>query len=261
MAEQAVAYRLKAGKQALKRSANLEALIHLGKGLDLVTSLPDSERRMRRELHLQNAMGVALMATRGRGAPEVLHALTQARSLCEKLGDTNQLFITLCGQSGYHRNTGNFREADKLGHQSLELARASGDPALLIEAHHLLWAVKTLMGDYAAAETHVNFGIATYDPDRHHSLTYIYSGHDPGVCCRTWCAELLWLRGYLTKPWTGAKRPLPGRTIGSPKHLGAGAVELLLGPSQAARTQRSSAMDRERHRAVQRVRRAAYGFP
>jgi class 3 adenylate cyclase/tetratricopeptide (TPR) repeat protein len=193
---QASSYWLKAGQQALARSANVEALAHLARGLELVASMPNSESRMRQELHLQNAMGVAMMATRGRAAPEVLHALTQARRLCEQLGDTSQLFVTLCGQSSYHRNCGNLREADKLGQQSLELARSSGDPALLLEAHHLLWPLKTLMGDYAAAETHVNFGIATYDSDRHHSLTYIYSGHDPGVCCMTWSATLLWLRGY-----------------------------------------------------------------
>jgi class 3 adenylate cyclase/predicted ATPase len=196
LSEQAVAYWLIAGQQALKRSANIEALAHLGKGLELVASLPECQSRMRQELHLHNAMGVAIMATRGRAAPEVLQALTEARALCEKLGDTKQLFITLCGESGYHRNIGNVSEADKLARESLVLARASSDPALLLEAHHLLWAVKTLIGDYAAAEAHVNFGIATYDPNQHHSLTYIYSGHDPGVCCRAWSATLLWIRGY-----------------------------------------------------------------
>ncbi len=86
--QQAVAYWLKAGQQALKRSANLEAVAHLGKGLELIASLPDSESRLRQELHLQSAMGVAMMATRGWGAPEVLQAFTRARALCEKLGDT-----------------------------------------------------------------------------------------------------------------------------------------------------------------------------
>ena len=43
LTEQAVAYWLKAGQQALKRSANLEAMAHLGKGLELVASLPDTE--------------------------------------------------------------------------------------------------------------------------------------------------------------------------------------------------------------------------
>ena len=52
------------------------------------------------------------------------------------------------------------------------------------------------MGDYAAAQRHTDHGIATYDPDRHHQLTYIYTGHDPGVCCRNISAMMLWLRGY-----------------------------------------------------------------
>jgi predicted ATPase len=52
------------------------------------------------------------------------------------------------------------------------------------------------MGDYDAAEHHTDYAIATYDPDRHHSLTYIYTGHDSGVCCRNMSAQILWLRGY-----------------------------------------------------------------
>jgi predicted ATPase len=35
-----------------------------------------------------------------------------------------------------------------------------------------------------------------YDPDRDHSLTYRYTGHDPGVCCRSYSARNLWLLGY-----------------------------------------------------------------
>ena len=38
--------------------------------------------------------------------------------------------------------------------------------------------------------------IATYDADAASSLTYIYTGHDPGVCCRNYSAQILWLRGY-----------------------------------------------------------------
>jgi predicted ATPase len=92
--------------------------------------------------------------------------------------------------------SGNLDAADELGRQCLELALASGDQSLLLEAHHRQWATKYFMGDYVAAETHADFGIATYDPDQHHSLTYIYTGHDPGVCCRNYSAIMLWLRGY-----------------------------------------------------------------
>ena len=194
--EQAVPYWLKAGQQALKRSANSEAIAHLTKGLELIKYLPDTEARLRQEIQLQSALGVTLMIARGWGSPEVLQALSQARVLSEKLGDNNQLFIALCGEATYHMISGNLRTSDELGNQCMEIARASADANLLLEAHHRQWATTFVMGDYAAAEAHIEFGIATYNPDKHHSLTYIYTGHDPGVCCRNYSAEILWLRGY-----------------------------------------------------------------
>ena len=52
------------------------------------------------------------------------------------------------------------------------------------------------MGDYVTAEFHANEGIAIYDPVEHHPLTYKYSGHDPGVCCRGFSALARWVRSY-----------------------------------------------------------------
>ena len=94
------------------------------------------------------------------------------------------------------------------------------------------------MGDYAAAETHVNFGIATYDPDRHHSLTYTYSGHDPGVCCRSGRRTLLWLRGYTDQALDRCRRGHRARRTGGPsQHAGHDEIEHQLRPSDAAGTQ------------------------
>ena len=125
-----------------------------------------------------------------------MQAFSRARALSEKLGDEDQLFIALVGEASYYAVTGNLRASDERGQQCLELAQSKGDESLLIEAHHRLWATRSRMGDYAAAEQHVDRGLAIYDPERHHSLTYAYSGHDPGVCCRMHSAHLLWFRGY-----------------------------------------------------------------
>ena len=35
-----------------------------------------------------------------------------------------------------------------------------------------------------------------YDPQRHRAHAALYSGHDPGVCCRMLAAPSLWLLGY-----------------------------------------------------------------
>ncbi|MGX1262159.1 AAA family ATPase [Sinorhizobium fredii] len=189
-------YWLKAGQQALKRSANVEALAHLDKGLEIVASLPSTEARLKLEVHLQNAMGVAAMAVKGWGASDVLHAFSSARKLCERLDDSNELFVAVRGEASYQLISGHLREADDLGRQCLQIAQSANDLDLLLEAHHQLWASKLFLGDYRAAEEYANWGIATYDRERDHRLTYVYTGHDPGVCCRNYSSEILWIRGY-----------------------------------------------------------------
>lgn len=196
LAYRAGSYWLKAGQLALKRSANIEALAHLHKGLEVVTTLPANEDRLRLELHLQNALGVAAMAVKGWGAPEVFCAFSAARQLCEKLNDSGELFVAVRGEASYHMISGHLREADDLGRRCLQIAQASNNLGMLLEAHHHLWATKFYMGDYLAADHHAGCGMAIYNPDRDHQLTYIYTGHDPGVCCRNFSALMLCIRGY-----------------------------------------------------------------
>jgi class 3 adenylate cyclase len=63
--EQAVTYSQKAGQIALRRSANVEAVTHLERGLELLLQLPETPKRHERELDMQMALGPALVATRG----------------------------------------------------------------------------------------------------------------------------------------------------------------------------------------------------
>ena len=54
--EKAVGYWLKAGRQAMARSAMTEAVSQLQKGLDLLLSLPEDPCRPQQELDLQIAL-------------------------------------------------------------------------------------------------------------------------------------------------------------------------------------------------------------
>ena len=66
--QRAVHYLEQAGQRAGQRSANMEAVSHLTKGLELLTMLPDNRERAQQELMLQSALGRALMATQGYAA-------------------------------------------------------------------------------------------------------------------------------------------------------------------------------------------------
>ena len=93
----AVEYLGRAGQQALQRSAHADAISSLKAALGLLQRLPDSPERVQRELHLQLALGAALIAVKGWAAPEVERVFTRARELCERLGDPPELFPALLG--------------------------------------------------------------------------------------------------------------------------------------------------------------------
>ena len=68
--DEGVSYWLPAGQLAIERSANLEAISHLTKGLEVLKTLPDTPERTQHELALQLALGSPLSMLKG-VAPEV----------------------------------------------------------------------------------------------------------------------------------------------------------------------------------------------
>ena len=85
--QKAEAYWLHAGKKAAMRSANLEAIAHLQRGIEASGHLPDSARKDRLELDFQFALGPCLIATQGPASNKAMATFTRARELCERLGD------------------------------------------------------------------------------------------------------------------------------------------------------------------------------
>ena len=187
---------LKAGRRAMQRSANVEAERHVKKGLDVLQAMPEGPERRRREIALQNTLGVCLMPTRGFGNPDVAEAFSRAASISEEEGDARGLFVALRGKGQYQMISGDLRAAREQAREILGLAQELDDPGILIEAHHLGWSALTFTGDFGAAHRHAEAGIALYDRERDHGLTYVYSGHDPGVCCRSFGSLALWQLGY-----------------------------------------------------------------
>jgi len=192
---QAVPYWQRAGESAVQRSANVEAITHLTKGLELLAALPDAPERGRQELALRTTQGPALIATKGNAAPEVEHTYARALELCRREGDTPQLFPVLFGLWLFYLGRAELLTTRDIGEQLLTLAQRVQDPALLLEAHRALGASSFLLGEVTFARTHVEQGISLYDPRRHRAHAFLY-GQDPGVVCLTYTAHTLWLQGY-----------------------------------------------------------------
>jgi predicted ATPase/class 3 adenylate cyclase/DNA-binding winged helix-turn-helix (wHTH) protein len=192
---QAVPAWLRAGQRAGERSAHIEAIEHLTRGLEVLKTLPDAPERTQLELVLQTTLGPALMATKGYAAPEVECAYARARELCQQVGETPQLFQALWGLWYFHLVRAEFRTARALGEQLLDLAQRVQAPGLLLLAHRVLGQTLTFLGEFSAAQVHLERGMTLYQPERYRSLASLY-GQDQGVICRSWAALALWYLGY-----------------------------------------------------------------
>lgn len=186
----------------MQRSAHVEAEGHLRKGLETIDDMPDGPERYHREIALRNALGVCLMPIRGFSNQEVADAFSTAATLCERVGDSRGLFVALRGQGQYHMISGDMETAQAHTHRVLDLAGDLDDRDFHIEAHHMGWSALCLSGEFVVARGHAEKGIAISDKDQDHHLTYTYSGHDPGMCCRTFGSLSLAQLGYLDQALT-----------------------------------------------------------
>jgi predicted ATPase len=193
---QAVSYWQCAGQRALERSAALEAVAHLTKGLVGLTTLSESPERAEQELSLQITLGPALIVAKGYGAPEVAAAYARARELCREVGETPQLFPTLWGLWVFAFSRAELQSARELGEQLFRLAHHLQAPALRLEAHQALGQTLFYLGEFAAARAHLEQGVSLYDPQQHRAQAFLYGSFDPGVVCLSYAAWTLWALGY-----------------------------------------------------------------
>ena len=135
---QAIRYWQRAGQRALERSASVEAIGHLTKGLTLLKILPDTTGHLQQDLTLQTALGPALMAAKGHTAPEVERVYVRARELCGQAGDTAPLSSVLWGLWYWYVSRAEQQTARDLGEQLLSLAQSLHGSGLLLLAHRAL---------------------------------------------------------------------------------------------------------------------------
>jgi predicted ATPase len=157
--------------------------------------LPDSPGRAHQELTLQTALSLVLVMTKGLGATEVREAYDLARKLCERVGDTPEIFAVLIGLCNFYLQRADAATAQELAQQTLKLAEKQHDPQHRIAAHRVLVSVSFWRGAFAEANEHCERVIALYSPERHHSLAVVY-GLDPCVVSLSIGAWALWYLGY-----------------------------------------------------------------
>jgi DNA-binding winged helix-turn-helix (wHTH) protein/predicted ATPase/class 3 adenylate cyclase len=191
---QALAYWQRAGQRAMERSAHIEAISHLTRGLEVLTTMPETPERLRHELDLQVPLGAAWAQARGWSAPEVGQVYTRAHELYQHLGEPPQLPVVLLGHFVSCLQRAEVQTARELAEHLLTLAQRQSDSVFLLSAHTTLGAALFSCGEVAAAHAHLAQGSALYVPAYHRALVARY-GFDLGVAARCYAPLSLWLLG------------------------------------------------------------------
>jgi class 3 adenylate cyclase/predicted ATPase len=196
LAQEAIHYLTKAGRQALDRSANAEAVEHLSKGLALLETLPAGRERDAGELDLLVALGPPLVATKGFTDPEVEKIYLGARKLCQGLGNTTQLVPVLVGLANIHLLRAELQQARELGEECLTLAQHHDDPGVRMAAHRMLGSTLHFLGEFPEARAQLEQANALREryQRRFDASLYLISGSR--VYCRSIYARVLWALGY-----------------------------------------------------------------
>jgi hypothetical protein len=237
----AAGYFLLAAQNAARVFATKEAAGLARRGLESLGKLPDTPARARQELQLQITLGVQMQAAGGFGSLEVEQAYGRARVLCKEVSEGRELFPVLWGLWQYYAPRVESRITAELTEQLLALAGRAEDPALLLQAHLALMEEHCLKrGDLAAARTHLEQGLARYDPPQHRGHAFRY-GYDPGVAFRAWGGWLLHFLGHPDQALECSRRGLAlARAHAHPYSLASALaseawLELLRRDTQAAR--------------------------
>ena len=196
--EQAIRYWLEAGKNAALRSANLEAISHLQRGIEGTGRLPVSEDRDRSELDAELVLGPCLIATQGPGASEAVATFARARELCERLGKPPEYLQVMFWLATVSVVRGELPQALEAVATLLSAAEARDDRPALINATRgramILYFLGRIVEARDAIERAVELFNVSRDADR---MAARAAGQDAGVAMLALSSWVLWVLGQV----------------------------------------------------------------
>jgi class 3 adenylate cyclase/tetratricopeptide (TPR) repeat protein len=180
MSSQAAEWLRRAGERAIRRSADIEAIGHMRRALELLATLPHDAERDARELDVRAAISGSLFATQGYSSTEAGENCQRAYELCQAVGSAPRLFPTLWGRFSNFLVRAEIPAAIEEARRFETLALLQDDPALLAMAHRNLGVVFLSAGEPATARGHLDQAAALMRPEDRTDYTFAY-GLDPLV--------------------------------------------------------------------------------
>ena len=211
---EAVGWFERAGARAATDGAFVEATRHFNRALDLARTLggvsgPD-------ELRLQIGLGNAIFGAQGWGAAETLPVWSRAQELADELGAVEELTSALNGLATYWNQAGACRQSIGIAETILRVSDEHDLRAGRLRGHCTLALNHLFLGEAPLSLQHARHGIALYQPEDFHTVTYGF-GTDQGVVAYSVGGAAAWFVGRPDEGIALTEEAVQlGRRLGSP---------------------------------------------
>ena len=195
----AVAFRVRAGDQAVRRHADREAAAHFRRAEVLLGNTRPGAERDQRELEVLVKLAAPLMSTAGYAAPEVKVVFDRAYALSRTAPASPYHAPLLRGLVSFLQVRGRHLVAKAVGEELLASCANGTDPIAQVQAHYGQGVTLFDLCELDAAVDHLRTALDGYDPATHATHVSVYGGYDPGVACQCWLGWIHWQHGELDR--------------------------------------------------------------
>jgi class 3 adenylate cyclase len=178
-----------------QRVAFAEAIANLNAALIETEKIVDPALRARAVLEVLLKLGATIINRSGPKSDEAEAALQRAHTIATEIDAGPQLFQATWGLYLKAARTRQFEQAQQRTEELTAISERLADGDLQFESLHHRWGRAYFTGQTAAMRDHALEGMRHYDAARHHRFSYVFAGHDPGVCAHCIHATALAVAG------------------------------------------------------------------
>jgi predicted ATPase/DNA-binding winged helix-turn-helix (wHTH) protein len=158
-----------------------------------ILALDGATRAGHEEMHLQAALGMSLMFTRG-SSEAVRVALDRSLAIAEERDDARMQLRLLGTLNMFHGRIGDLETALRYAKRGSAVSKTIADPVAHAVAHSLLGLSLQIRGDLAGARVELEAALLHGPGSRQTSMTYL--GFDGYNIAGVALARTLWLQGH-----------------------------------------------------------------
>ncbi|MDM0105382.1 adenylate/guanylate cyclase domain-containing protein [Variovorax sp. J22R24] len=165
---------LEAGASAAGRSANVEAIDHLRRGIALLDKVQDAKQRRELELKMQVTMMGSILAAQSATSPELQACCERGLALCAE-GEPSPLIFPLAFGKFTHVNClGRAVESEQLARMFLHLSERNGFDSGRVIGHRMLGMSLMVQARAVEARAEIDRSLALYVPERDAATTRMF---------------------------------------------------------------------------------------